>query len=236
MGIAPKGTAMPHDQGHNTVVADLIVRAQTLRDEFARLRRELSVENAAHCSIVPPVITRRSSEQSRQEARAEYWRGVREWATRTRRIESDLSAINPRLMKLIPQIKRALILCVARRPEMASALAGYNQLSLAVAPGETILRRDSVIPDLDTMIGLLQVCLGKQRGHRMSSNLKATTLKTLKQEIMEMRKEGLSQSQICDRLGDRPRPPRSSWQKLSWTEAFRHPRFHQAVKTWLSKP
>ena len=199
---------MPHDQGHKSVVADLTVRAQTLRDEFAKRLRELSVERASSRSNKAPTITRRTSETARQQAHSDYWRAVLESATRADRIESALSDVSRRLLKLIPQIKRAVVLCVARFPEMAGALAGFNQLSLAEAPAETIIGRDSVIPDLDTMISLLQICHGKRRGHGTPSNLKATTMKTVKQEIKVMRDDGLSQSEICDRLGNRPRPPR----------------------------
>ena len=53
--------------------------------------------------------------------------------------------------------------------------------------------------------------------------------------VRRMHAERCTQSQMCDRLGNMPRPRMAHWKNLPWPAAFRDPMYHEAVKTKLSK-
>jgi len=53
--------------------------------------------------------------------------------------------------------------------------------------------------------------------------------------VRRMHVEGCTQSQMCERLGNMPRPPMAKWKDLTWPAAFRAPMYRDAVKTKLSK-
>lgn len=57
-------------------------------------------------------------------------------------------------------------------------------------------------------------------------------LQQLKSRVRKLHDEKLSQKEICDRLGDAPRPPRATWRDLTWTAAYK--RNTSAVTKWLS--
>lgn len=53
--------------------------------------------------------------------------------------------------------------------------------------------------------------------------------------VRRMHAEGYTHSQMCDQLGNMPRPPMAKWRNLTWPAAFRDPLHRDAVKTKLSK-
>ena len=53
--------------------------------------------------------------------------------------------------------------------------------------------------------------------------------------VRRMHAEGRTHSQMCDQLGNMPRPPMAKWKNLTWPAAFRDPVHRDAVKTKLSK-
>jgi hypothetical protein len=53
--------------------------------------------------------------------------------------------------------------------------------------------------------------------------------------VQELRAQGCSHQEICERLGDMPRPPLAKWRDLPWPTAFRNPKYRDAVKAKLSK-
>jgi hypothetical protein len=53
--------------------------------------------------------------------------------------------------------------------------------------------------------------------------------------VRQMRQEGLSHEEICERLGGRARPPRSGWRDLTYSEAFKDPKYTAAVRATLSR-
>jgi hypothetical protein len=56
----------------------------------------------------------------------------------------------------------------------------------------------------------------------------------VKQDIMEMMLDAkYTYKEICNRLGDRPRPRKAKWKRLSWPEAYRL--CPGSVKVWISK-
>jgi hypothetical protein len=55
----------------------------------------------------------------------------------------------------------------------------------------------------------------------------------VKQEVVDMLAAKYTHKEICDRLGDRPRPRKAKWSRLTWPEAYR---LHLgSVKVWISK-
>ena len=73
----------------------------------------------------------------------------------------------------------------------------------------------------------------KKRGeHRQQDE---DDLAQVRVRVKQMRAEGCTQSQMCARLGNMPRPPMAKWKHLTWPEAFRDPSHRDAVKTKLSK-
>jgi len=53
--------------------------------------------------------------------------------------------------------------------------------------------------------------------------------------VKQLDGERCTQEEICERLGNKPRPPHAKWRNLSWPAAFRNTRYRAAVKTKLSK-
>jgi hypothetical protein len=88
------------------------------------------------------------------------------------------------------------------------------------------------LPDLPARIDIVRSAPNRRRGKlsAMAQQLEAT-----KVLIRKMHEEDISQKETCRRLHDHPRPPRAKWNQLRWDQAFGHPKYHRAVKTWLSK-
>ena len=53
--------------------------------------------------------------------------------------------------------------------------------------------------------------------------------------VRRLHAEGCSQLEMCERLGNMPRPPMAKWRNLTWLAAFRDPMYRDSVKTKLSK-
>jgi hypothetical protein len=53
--------------------------------------------------------------------------------------------------------------------------------------------------------------------------------------VRRMNAEGCTHLQMCAQLGIMPRPPMARWKNLPWPVAFKDPKYHDAVKTKLSK-
>jgi len=57
-------------------------------------------------------------------------------------------------------------------------------------------------------------------------------IEELNRRIRQLRDEGLTHKEVCDRLGEDPRPPRAVWRDLPWPTAYK---LHgSAVSKWLS--
>jgi hypothetical protein len=59
------------------------------------------------------------------------------------------------------------------------------------------------------------------------------TVQRIKDEVRNLKNEGLDYKSICDRLGQKARPPRSTWRDFSWPVAYK--RRTSAVTKWLSE-
>jgi hypothetical protein len=102
---------------------------------------------------------------------------------------------------------------------------------------------DGLLPDLglntiDRLTSLieniLQACSGPLR--RPKTQEHNDELQQVKIWIRQMRSEKLTHREICERLGDRPRPPRATWRFLpSWLAAYDDPKYREDVRTWISK-
>jgi hypothetical protein len=57
-------------------------------------------------------------------------------------------------------------------------------------------------------------------------------LENTRELVRQMRAEGNRHQEICNRLGNHPRPPHAAWRDLPWPQAFR--KHHRAVAKWLS--
>lgn len=60
-------------------------------------------------------------------------------------------------------------------------------------------------------------------------------LEATKTLVRKIHAESASQAEICARLGTHPRPPQAAWRLLPWPKAYAHPKYHRAVKSWISK-
>lgn len=60
-------------------------------------------------------------------------------------------------------------------------------------------------------------------------------LSQVRVRVKQLHAEGCTHQQMCDRLGNMPRPPMAKWKNLTWPAAFRNPLHRDAVKTKLSK-
>ncbi len=58
-------------------------------------------------------------------------------------------------------------------------------------------------------------------------------IQQIKRRVRQLRSEGLSDKDICGRLGDSPRPPRAAWRDCTWPVAYQ--RHTPAVAKWLSE-
>ena len=111
----------------------------------------------------------------------------------------------------------------------------------------TIQRRAAVRSELDTRRlywerkGILQFGAKltnetpKRPRTKPAARSKDDNFEEIKALVLSLHDEGLSHRDICKRLGDSPRPPRSTWRTLPWPEAYRSQKFGGAVKKWLSK-
>jgi hypothetical protein len=54
-------------------------------------------------------------------------------------------------------------------------------------------------------------------------------------DARQLRAEGASQREICQRLKDRVRPPQAAWRHLPWDRAYMSEEYRSAVCKWLSK-
>lgn len=73
----------------------------------------------------------------------------------------------------------------------------------------------------------------KKRGEYRQQN--EDDLAQVRVRVRRMHAEGCTHSQMCDQLGNMPRPPMAKWKNLTWPAAFRDPMYRDAVKTKLSK-
>jgi DNA-binding XRE family transcriptional regulator len=155
---------VPKAHGSTREATDLLAVANTVRDEYSRLREQLVRERQASALNRPPVVLPAAD----KSAVSEYWRRVEESGARTRLTEATLSKLNQRLLKLVPEIRRALIYLSALSPQGGAFLDAFNQLALATATAETLLLRpDEALQDVATMIDLLrggQESGGERRG------------------------------------------------------------------------
>jgi hypothetical protein len=71
-----------------------------------------------------------------------------------------------------------------------------------------------------------------QQEKRAESN--NPNLRSLHSKVREMKKDGLTHQEMCQRLGSDPRPPGVIWGHLKWPEAFRNEKFQNAVRKWLT--
>ena len=76
----------------------------------------------------------------------------------------------------------------------------------------------------------------RRRGKKATCHLsRETELETTRTLVRQMRAEGSSHAEICERLADHPRPPRAEWRGLPWPKAYANPKYHRSVASWLSK-
>lgn len=80
----------------------------------------------------------------------------------------------------------------------------------------------------DGMPGIQLVKLRQPRLPRKKDDQLEVTRKLVRQ----MRRERLTHKEICDRLGNHPRPVRAAWKDLPWPKAYRQ--HTSAVKKWIS--
>ena len=69
-------------------------------------------------------------------------------------------------------------------------------------------------------------------GKQMRSNAR---IERVKLEIRQLHEVGSTQKQICERLGNSPRPENAAWRELTWPDAFRNLSYRAAVKSWISR-
>jgi len=60
-------------------------------------------------------------------------------------------------------------------------------------------------------------------------------LAEVRAQVREMHAARFTHAQMCERLGNLPRPPMAKWRHLAWPVAFRSSQYRDAVKTKLSK-
>jgi hypothetical protein len=61
------------------------------------------------------------------------------------------------------------------------------------------------------------------------------TTESIRRTARQMIAEGASHHDVCKRLGNTPRPARTTWKHLPWDKAYKDERFRGAVCKWLSK-
>jgi hypothetical protein len=87
----------------------------------------------------------------------------------------------------------------------------------------------------DRFISLVQGILDLSvSGRRRKTGIEGD-VESVKVMIRTMLRESLSHADICERLGDMPRPARATWRTLSWPKAFKNEKYRDAVKTYISK-
>lgn len=117
---------------------------------------------------------------------------------------------------------------------------------LALPPVEEILdnRKLPITGNLFTELPGLPKSGNRPRGSTTSTKSLASVnegrirkvdrgLLLIKKRVRELRSENLSYEDICRRLADSPRPPRSTWRELTWPAAYK--RHTSAVTKWLSQ-
>jgi hypothetical protein len=62
-----------------------------------------------------------------------------------------------------------------------------------------------------------------------------TTVERVRQRARRMIAEGGSHREVCQRLGNAPRPARTAWNHLPWDKAYKEQRFRSSVCKWLSQ-
>jgi hypothetical protein len=62
---------------------------------------------------------------------------------------------------------------------------------------------------------------GVQKRRSIRERRTDPTLTKLKEDVRTLGRQGLSQQEICDRLGNRPRPPRAAWRDRTWPTAYK---------------
>jgi hypothetical protein len=106
-----------------------------------------------------------------------------------------------------------------RNPTAKTALQEFDRLP-----------RYSTLRNVDTIIALLEEARRSIAPPRRRS--KDKRIIEVKGRIREMKEAKMSHKEICDRLGDAPRPLRAGWHDSPWPEAWKH---HQgSVAKWIS--
>ena len=82
----------------------------------------------------------------------------------------------------------------------------------------------------DAIIGLLSQALGVSTATKCKPN---EPLEDVKRDIRLWKNERSSYQEICNRLGNRPRPLGATWRHLPWPKAYHQHR--NAVMKWMSK-
>lgn len=100
---------------------------------------------------------------------------------------------------------------------LSAGVEGPNRQCERAQPAELLLAKQAAPP------------------RRPGKQAVATGFELVKREIRELKKLDYQQEEICKRLGIKPRPPHAGWRDMTWPEAFRHPKFRRAVKSWLSR-
>ena len=75
----------------------------------------------------------------------------------------------------------------------------------------------------------------RKTNRRSGKKARVTEIESVKQEIRELKRAKFSHKEICDRLGDKPRPRHAAWRHLRWSAALKDPAYKSSVKSWLSR-
>lgn len=105
---------------------------------------------------------------------------------------------------------------------------GLGVKGIRMALEDILWRLDGMIPGVPTGTGRVQHGKRRKKPHQPE-------MASVIQQIRQMREDGLSHKEICDRLADAPVPRNVGWRDLTWKKAYADPRYCDAVKTWISK-
>jgi hypothetical protein len=124
-----------------------------------------------------------------------------------------------KIQELRARVRRHWMRLALRNPTAATALREFDRLPPY-----------SALSNVDTIIVLLEEALRSINPARRRSQ--DGRIIEVKGRIREMKEAKMSGKEICDRLGDAPRPLRAVWRDLPWPEAWKH---HQgSVAKWIS--
>lgn len=184
------------------------------------------------------------------EEAQEYEDALDRWNSPGATLEDKLRHVKLRRcgVRLIPLIGRIHAIFLQLESEF-SPLRAYRQQfdHLPIVTDHTHAGSwTEIATQLDVVVQLLQdaeVSCRRKTAPQRAAAWKATTSPTAEpdklvdviKQIKELRAQGCSHRDICDRLGDSPRPQTVKWKALSWPKAFGDRHHSDAVKTWISK-